>query len=428
MSVPSPRCVTGRHLLAFKLKLALRLPGYAIRRKKYPLFSLKSLFLYRKQKILEISKAVRLGRHYYIGILRAPRFPSAAFDHMVAKGGLNIPAAGVNGRQIRQQINYAILAVSRRCRYACRHCYEHDNLADKESIPVERWQQVMGELQDTGVGIVVLSGGEPMLRFDCLLELLKSGDKNRSDFHLHTAGHGVTRPRAEALKEAGLTAAAVALDDYDPERYDRFKGYPGAFQEAVSALEHFHRAGILTYTNVCLRKELMNSGALGRYLELARDLKVGAISLLEPKPWGQYASTQADELFSEDDRSRVTAFFQTVNLHKKYRDYPYVEYLSYYERPEHLGCLMGGHSHLYINGRGQVQPCVFLPVSFGSIMEESFPRIFKRLRRAVPTPLYAPCPAVSLADTIKGKHPPAMPIDYRDIAAEWRQMFLQRGR
>jgi MoaA/NifB/PqqE/SkfB family radical SAM enzyme len=426
MSVPSPRYVTGRRLLAFKLKLALRLPGYAFRRKKYPLFSLKSLFLYRRQKILEITKAVRLGRHYYIGILRAPHFPSAAFDHMVAKGGLNIPAAGINGRQVRQQINYAILAVSRRCSYACRHCYEHHNLADRESVPLERWRQVMGDLQDIGVGIVVLSGGEPMLRFDDLLELLKSGDKNRSDFHLHTAGHGVTRRKAEALKAAGLTAAAVALDDYDPGRYDRFKGYPGAFREAAAALQHFHRAGILTYTNVCLRKALMGDGALARYLELARDLKVGAISLLEPKPWGQYASRQANELFSEEDRRRVTAFYRAVNHSPRYRDYPYVEYLGYFERPEHLGCLMGGHSHLYINGRGQVQPCVFLPVSFGSIMEEAFPRIFERLRRAVPEPLHLPCPAVSLAATIKGKHPPERktPIAYDEIAPEWRQMFL----
>lgn len=424
-----PQYISGWRLALFILKLALSLFRYGFRRKKYPLFFWRSLFLYRKQKILEISKAVRQEGYYHMGILRAPRWPSAAFDRMVGNGGLNIPVAGSDRYRVRQQINYAILGVSRRCRYQCRHCYEFENLSERESVPAERWQQVVRELQARGTGIIVLSGGEPMLRFDDLLGILETGDKNRSDFHLHTAGHEVTLSKARALKAAGLTAAAVALDDFEPERCDRFKGYTGAFREAVTALESFRKAGLMTYTNVCLRRELTEDGGLWKYLELVKDLQVGAVSLLEPKPCGRYLSGHGVEPFTETERQGVTAFFRQVNRGKKYRNYPYIEYFGYYERPEHLGCLMGGQSHLYINSCGYVQPCVFLPVSFGSIMAEPFSDIFEHMRAAVPGPLHCPCPAVQLAETIKAVRDLAAgtPINFEKIEPAWRRLLAQCG-
>jgi MoaA/NifB/PqqE/SkfB family radical SAM enzyme len=227
-------------------------------------------------------------------------------------------------------------------------------------------------------------------------------DTNLSDFHVHTSGYGVTRERTAALKKYGITAAGIALDDFDPQRHDQLKGYNGAHQKASQAIQYFREAGIFPYINLCLRKDLIRSRVLWKYFDYVKNLNAGVISLLEPKPCGRYIPANGDDLLDDDDRKIVTGFFKEANRSKKHKDYPYVAYMQYFEKPEHFGCLMGGLSHFSINSAGNVQPCVFLPFSFGNIIEEDFWDIFKRMREAVPVPLHQPCPAVTF-----GKNTPA---------------------
>jgi MoaA/NifB/PqqE/SkfB family radical SAM enzyme len=90
---------------------------------------------------------------------------------------------------------------------------------------------------------------------------------------------------------------------------------------------------------------------------------------------------------------------------------------------------MGGLSHFHIDGRGHVNPCVFLPVSFGTIATESFPAIFRRMRLAIPFPLKAECPSLQLAPGIRALAggPEATPVRYEDISADWNAMIHRAG-
>lgn len=220
-------------------------------------------------------------------------------------------------------------------------------------------------------------------------------------------------------------AAGIGLDDFDPEQNDKLKGYQGAHRESVQAIKIFREAGIFPYANICLRKEFVRSGNLWNYLEFAKKLNLGVISLLEPKSCGRFLSEKGDDMFSEEDRAKVDYFFKEVNHSKKYKDYPLVAYMHYFERPEHLGCLMGGLSHFYINSLGHVQPCVFLPISFGNIMEEDFLNIYKRMKHEIPEPLHKPCPSIYFAETINAKKNQGMklPIRYEDLENEWHELF-----
>jgi MoaA/NifB/PqqE/SkfB family radical SAM enzyme len=342
---------------------------------------------------------------------------------MVAHGGLNLMASGTSSKT---QLDCAILGVGQRCVYHCEHCYEYFGLSDNDSVPVDKWQEAIRELQRRGVSIVVLSGGEPMLRFGELLVLLESSDKNLSDFHIHTSGHGVTAEKARALRAAGLCAAGISLDHFRQDVHDAFRGYPGAYREAVQAVQCFRESGIFPYLNVCLTGNLVKSGGLWELLELAKDLEVGVVNLLEPRPCGRYIEAAGDELFSEAERMVAMDFFKVANRSQRHRDYPFVTYISYYEKAEHFGCLMGGLSHLYIDSRGNVQPCVFLPVSFGNILKEDFGTVYKKMRSATPGPVYGQCPSISLSSIINTKKSRGLPlpVPYDEIRSEWREMFL----
>jgi MoaA/NifB/PqqE/SkfB family radical SAM enzyme len=408
------------------LRFQLHLGKCLLQRKKYPLLFLGPsrgglLGLLRLQRKLKLKKVVRFNSRYVYS-LNFPLFPSKAFDHMVSRGGLNVSASGT---PFKAQVDVAILAITRKCPLACGHCYERFNLADEDTVTVADWKGVVRELQELGTSVITFSGGEPMLRFEDVVELVEAGDKDRSDFHLHTSGFGVTREKAVALRRAGLAAAGIGLDDVDPDRHDALRGRRGVHDEAVRALRYFHEAGIFPYVNMCLTGDLVRSGRLADYLRSAPDWNIGAIRWLEPKPYGGYFSKRPADLFSEDDRRQATALYLKANTKTACRDCPPVSYLGFDESPERLGCLMGGLTHFYIDSRGYVEPCVFLPVAFGNIREESLTAVLARMRSAVPRPLRGGCPGLLLQDRLGAAYEKrgGFPIPYEDIRMEWDSLF-----
>jgi MoaA/NifB/PqqE/SkfB family radical SAM enzyme len=416
----------GWKLLYHRLQFMLGWGGYLFRRRDFPLFKifpLKTGALYTMKVVHDIGirKLVQFGDLYFSS-LTLPHHPSPAFDRALARGGLNVGAAGT---PLKLQIDTVLLAITRRCDLHCQHCYERHNIGGGEEIPVERLRQVISQVQQQGVSTLVLTGGEPMNRFDDLLSLVGSANKNLSDLHMHTSGHGVTLERAVALKKAGLIAAAVGLDDVDPVRHDDLRGFKGSHEEAVRALGVFRSAGVFTYVNCCATPAMVRSGDLWRYAEFVRDLGVAFIQLLEPRPCGGYLNTPDGALLRDDDRRQLVDFFRQMNTRKQYRHYPIVHYVAYAESPAQRGCMMGGLSHLYVDSHGNVNPCVFLPVTFGNITDEDFEPIYLRMREAIPRPLHQECPALQLHTTLRKQADSigGMPVPHPAIKGEWDTMF-----
>jgi len=418
-----------RKAIPVMLVFRLALLKYLFQKVKYPLFILSRhrggiLSTYRMQKKLKMNKFVRFNRHYYFS-LTVPHWPSKAFDNMVAGGGLNITAAGTPAKK---QIDTVILGFSRKCSYKCGHCYEHFNLGETEIIPVSVWRKVISQLQDSGVSITVLSGGEPMMRYDDLIEILMSADHSRSDFHIHTSGYGVTGEKARALKMAGLHAAGIGLDDCDPERNDTLRGFQGAYKQAVDALGCFREAGVFTYVNMCPTKEFINSGRLIQYMELLRKLNVGMVRWLEPRPCGGFSGKDSEVIPDEREKSFLRESYLRFNSSAQYADYPSVSYEAFYEDPENIGCMMAGNSQLYIDSLGNVQPCVFLPVSFGNILTGNFADIYAKMKLAVPRPLKDICPAIMLDPAIKRRRDISddITISFEEISEEFEVMYRKQ--
>jgi MoaA/NifB/PqqE/SkfB family radical SAM enzyme len=419
-----PKFFSGWKRILLRFPFFLTLGKYLMNKKRFPLFYLrssKSGFLKTMQidQSLGLNKTISFNGSYYTN-LNHPHYPSKAYDAMVARGGLNL---GANGTPQKGGNDNVILGITANCSYQCSHCYARPILSGDDIIPLERWKEVLRNIQQMGVNVIILSGGEPMLRFDRVMELLIAGNKDRSDFHLHTSGLGVTQERAFELKKAGLIAAAVGLDDVNPERHETMRGSPGSFARAISALRYFNNAGIMTYVNVCLSKAFVRSGDLWRYYDLMKDLNVSIIQLLEPRPCGGNHSVPMNDLFTEEDRAIVTEFYLKGNSERKYRHHPLLYYIAYMESPEKLGCLMGGLSHYYIDSAGNVNPCVFVPVSFGNILHEKISDIFARMRVAVPGPIHTECPSIRVAEILEEQGAKNLPIPFTAVDKSWNKIY-----
>lgn len=365
-------------------------------------------------KIVEFNGAV-----YYSPAV--PAFPSPAFDNMFINGGLNFRYAGTS---YKRQIDTALLAITSRCPLNCMHCYEKHNISKEERIDADVWHHAVKLLQRKGVSIIVFTGGEPLLRFETLLELIERGNKDLSDFHIHTSGSGLTAEKAQLLKKAGLRCAAVGLDSHIKELHEKIRG-KGSFESAVKALEIFNNEGIFTYVNFCASPEMISQGRLYEYYSFVRNLNVGMIQLLEPKPCGSLFGAGGFRLLNAEERNKLKIFFLRSANSPEFSNYPLVYYLAFMEDKKNLGCQMGGLSHFNIDSAGNVNPCVFMPVSFGNIKNESLEEIMIRMRFAIPYPLHSECPALRLKELIKKGNDDItqFPVKYIDIQVQWNKII-----
>jgi len=418
-----PRPITGWRRLLLETRFVLAHLKYVWDRGAYPQFGWRGglaavLSFLRHGRQFQIKKPMAFGGSYFVSVT-VPHWPSPAYDRMVAGGGLDFRAAGTPRRP---QIDFVILSLSRRCRYRCEHCYERHSLAARESVPLSGWQAVVRELQRIGTSVIVFSGGEPLERYADLLALVDRADKDLSDLQINTSGAGLTATRARELRAAGLTTAGVGLDDPCAERNDSLRGFAGAHRIALRALDLFREAGVFTYVNACLSPDLVRSGRLSELLALGRRHSVGIIRLLEPKPVGGYFGASAESLFTPEDRERTVAFLRLANSDRRWARHPLVAYPAHDEAPERLGCYMGGLGHLAVDGRGNVLPCIFAPVSFGNVTREPFAAILARMRSAYPRPMRVGCPTPHLMRILHQKRavPADLPVPFEQVEEAWR--------
>jgi MoaA/NifB/PqqE/SkfB family radical SAM enzyme len=200
----------------------------------------------------------------------------------------------------------------------------------------------------------VLTGGEPMTRFNDLLELLKSGDR-ATEWCVFTSGYRLTAQKARQLKSVGAVSVSVSLDHFDREAHNSFRGHSQAYDYAISALINCREAGLLTAISLCFTRATANKAFIGRYMELARQLGVGFVQWLEPLPQGKYSGK--DVLLSREQVALLEEEYLAYNHQPPYAAYPAVLYHGYHQR--RVGCVWGGRLGIYIDSAGVVHSCPF---------------------------------------------------------------------
>jgi len=132
---------------------------------------------------------------------------------------------------------------TRRCNLVCAHCYSvsDNSIADNELSTAEA-RAMIGQLGAYGCPILLLSGGEPLLRQD-LPELATHAVALGLRVAVSSNGTLLDDALAMRLKEAGVAYIGVSLDGLEAA-HDRFRGAEGAFASALKGIRAARRAGI----------------------------------------------------------------------------------------------------------------------------------------------------------------------------------------
>lgn len=280
----------------------------------------------------------------------------------------------VSGKTIPSHVVYSI---TKACPCHCAHCYQ--KMDANSSMPEDLMIETAKKIQDDGVALFDIEGGESFARYKRLLSLVTALDEQRSELWVNTTGHLASFEQLVELKKAGLYGLMVSIHHYDAEIHDGFLGREKSFLAAKRVIQMSHKAGLATVINCCPSEEMIKAGGLDKIMDIAKDLGCSYVQFIHEKPSGS--------LVEQGSRMMEPAFLQSqVNQHIAYNKsskYPPVSFQIY--EASHLGCTAGGIERFYVNADGEVQPCEFLNVSFGNVRDESYEVIYKRMREAFPT-------------------------------------------
>ncbi|HLA82295.1 MAG TPA: radical SAM protein [Thermoleophilia bacterium] len=162
------------------------------------------------------------------------------------------------------------------CNLLCSHCRRTD-VADEPSpdeLSVREAESLIDELASWGRTILVLSGGEPLLRPD-IFHLMSYADEKGLVVALATNGTLIDRDLAGRIQESGVDRVSISLDGADEPTHDAFRRLPGSFRSAMAGIQALRTEGIPVQINVTVAKH--NVDQMDEMVSLAK--KLGAVAL-----------------------------------------------------------------------------------------------------------------------------------------------------
>ncbi len=297
--------------------------------------------------------------------------------------------------------------VTRRCNLACGHCYI-DALRRRRGFPDELDTADAGRLIAQVAALapgamLVLSGGEPMLRRD-LGALVKQAAESGLAPVIGTNGTLLNERRAKQLRDAGAAGVSVSLDSATPAFHDRLRGKVGAWQAAMHGIQTARRAGLAVSLQATVFEE--NRGELAAFAALAEWL--GAIALnfffLVCTGRGVERTDLSAAAYEETLAAMVELQRQRPQLMIRARCAPHLRRLLGLHAGEARSAYAGwssaclaGRSYLRITPEGEVTPCPYIPLALGNIARMPLREIWQqhpvlaRLRSELPGGKCAGC-------------------------------------
>jgi heme d1 biosynthesis radical SAM protein NirJ len=153
----------------------------------------------------------------------------------------------------------------RRCNLTCRHCYsiscDRDFPGELSTAEVFR---AMDDLQAFGVPVLILSGGEPLLRPD-IFEVAQRAKAMGFYVGLSTNGTLIDAPCAARVAAAGFHYVGISLDGMEAT-HDGFRRKRGAHRDALNGIRLCRDAGVKVGVRFTLTES--NAPELPAMLEL----------------------------------------------------------------------------------------------------------------------------------------------------------------
>ncbi|ASJ17128.1 radical SAM/SPASM domain-containing protein [Thermococcus chitonophagus] len=287
------------------------------------------------------------------------------------------------------------------CNFKCIHCYQRADKPLPDELSLREKLDLVDQLDKAGVAAVALSGGEPTIHPHFLRVVHELSSRG---IHTSVATNGWTFAKIEELEKAvkaGIKYVEVSVDSADPEKHDKFRGIPGAWEHAIRTLENAVKLGVSHGMATIMSRETFYE--IDDILDLAENIGVKRVIFFNFIPTGRGRESINLDLTPEEREE----FMKEVYHQMKKRNLEILTTAPQYARvtllmskgrtvtPAHfylgenssvkvlaefIGGCGAGRIYAGIEPDGTVVPCVFLPIPVGNVRTRPFKEIWKTSR------------------------------------------------
>ncbi len=281
--------------------------------------------------------------------------------------------------------------VTRTCNLACVHCRAaaQDRPYENE-LSTEECFALLDEIETFARPIIILTGGEPLLRPD-IFEIAAYG--NWKGFRMTMAVNGtlLTAEIAGKLQESGIQRISISLDGAAAGSHDAFRRMAGAFDGALRGIQAAREVGLDFQINTTITRQNLHELPAIQELTVSLGAVAHHIFLLVPMGRGKDLAEQAIDaeqyektlhwFYEQKDRvplqlkATCAPHYYRILRQRARADGREVDVKTFGLDAMTRGCL-GGISFAFISHLGQVQPCGYLELNCGNIREKPFREIW----------------------------------------------------
>jgi AdoMet-dependent heme synthase len=271
--------------------------------------------------------------------------------------------------------------VTRKCNLFCKHCYRSSGpeIDPVNELDTQEGKLLINQIKRAGFKIIILSGGEPLLRED-IFELASFASHNGLKPALGSNGMLITPDKAENLKLSGISTVSISLDSVNSKFHDDFRNFNGAWKGAVKGIKNSIKSGLRVQINTTLTEN--NFDQFENIVDFASNLGVKAVHPFFLVPTGRGIDIESDTLKKEK-------YFQMIEKVMEMQKHSDLE-LKPTCAPQFLpiardmgipmrygrGCI-AGINYCCILPEGDVHVCPYLPVNAGDVRKTSFNKIWE---------------------------------------------------
>ena len=302
------------------------------------------------------------------------------------------PHSTATGATLQANLRLVAWELTRSCNLACVHCRAaaQDRPYEGELTTAE-CRRVMDEIAEVAQPIIILTGGEPLLRPD-VMDLAQYGNGLGFRMTMATNGTLLTPQIVQKMIDAGIQRISVSLDGATAKSHDAFRKVPGAFEGALRGIAMAREAKLDFQVNTTITHA--NIEEFPRIYELAVSLGAVAHHIFMLVPMGRGKDLAEDAISAEKYEKALHWFYgqrDKTPLQLKATCAPHyyrilrqraksegkeIDFQTFGLDAVTRGCL-GGSSFVFISHVGQMQPCGYLEVDSGNLREKSFKQIWE---------------------------------------------------
>ncbi len=265
------------------------------------------------------------------------------------------------------------------CNLNCDHCYMDSKIREgKGKLSTTEAKKVIDEISNVSTPLLVLSGGEPLMRED-ILDIARYGTERGFRVALGTNGTMIDDSLAKKILGSGIRSVAISIDSSNPGIHDSFRGVEGAWRSAISGVKACTRNGIKVQFNTTVTRENYND--IDNIVSLAKSIDVKDLHLFFLVPTGRGSNIQdITPLMYEKMIKKVLTRYSGDDINVKPTCAPQFMRIARQKNIDtgrySKGCIAGiNYCRIYPNG--DVTPCPYLPIKLGNILEDEFEHIWR---------------------------------------------------